>query len=80
MRQLTVLSRQWCHLCHDMVAELQPLVAGYPLEIVVVDVDEHPELEPVWGEWVPVLLADGVELCHYHLDPVAVRAYLAKIG
>ena len=26
--------------------------------------------------FLPVLEADGVELCHYHLDPVRVRSYL----
>ena len=36
----------------------------------------HPELEARWGEWVPVLLHGEHELCHYHLDEAAVRAYL----
>jgi thioredoxin reductase (NADPH) len=37
----------------------------------VIDVDEDPVLQSRYGERVPVLVADGKEVCHYHLDPVA---------
>jgi len=79
-RELTVLSRQWCHLCHDLLAALAPLAAEMGLAVRVVDVDEHPELEEQWGELVPVVLGEGNELCHYHLDEHAIRAYGRGIG
>lgn len=79
-RELTVLSRTWCHLCHDLLDELYPIAARLGLSVSVVDVDEHPELEERWGELVPVVLAEGRELCHYHLDPEAIRAYGLRIG
>jgi len=47
------------------------------MDFEVIDVDLHPDLEARWGEWVPVLLHGERELCHYHLDEAAVRAYLA---
>lgn len=72
---LTVLSREWCHLCHDLVAALEPVAHELGWEIVVIDVDQHAELEQKWDELVPVLLHGEVELCHYHLDEAAVRAY-----
>jgi hypothetical protein len=41
---------------------------------VEIDLDAHPTLEDRFSEWVPVLLlgepATGVEICHYHFDPV----------
>lgn len=74
-RVLTVLSREWCHLCHDMIDQLAPIAAELGWAVEVVDVDRHPELEARWDELVPVLLVDDVELCHYHLDEPAVRAY-----
>ena len=48
------------------------------------DVDADPVLEARYDELVPVLAAragSGMEkeLCHYHLNPDAVRAYLAEI-
>lgn len=74
-REFTVLSREWCHLCHDMVAQLEPLAAELGWSVKVVDVDRDPELEARWDELVPVLLAGAEVLCHYHLDEAAVRAY-----
>lgn len=75
---LTLYGRSWCHLCDDMLAALEPLRAQYGFEIEVVDVDTDPALEARFGELVPVLWVDGRELCHYHLDPAAVRAYFEK--
>ncbi|MCM8564882.1 glutaredoxin family protein [Thauera linaloolentis] len=74
-RTFTVLSREWCHLCHDLVAALEPIAQEYGWAIDVVDVDQHPELEARWDELVPVVLAGETELCHYHLDEAAVRAH-----
>lgn len=76
-REFIVLSREWCHLCHDLVAALAPLAAEFGWRVTVVDIDQHPELEARWDELVPVLLHGERELCHYHLDIPAVRAYCA---
>ena len=80
--QLTLMSRGYCHLCHDMEAALQPLLAEFGATLNVVDVDADPDLEARYDELVPVLLAgDGSthqEICHYFLSEEAVRAYFAK--
>ncbi|CAM5524666.1 glutaredoxin family protein [Thauera sp.] len=74
----TVLSREWCHLCHDLVAALEPIAAEHGWRIEVVDVDQDAILEARWDELVPVLLHGEHELCHYHLDEPAVRAYCSR--
>lgn len=74
-RRFTVLSRQWCHLCHEFIDALQPVAEEAGWSVEVLDVDLDPALEERWGEWVPVLLHGDTELCHYHFDPAAVRAY-----
>lgn len=78
--RLRLFSRDYCHLCHDMLAALEAL-RGEPgladFEIDVVDVDADPDLEARYGELVPVLVDDqGRELCHYFLDLPKVREYL----
>lgn len=92
MPVLTLFWREYCHLCHELLAQLLALreeigkesggEAAFTVEIQ--DVDADPALEALYDELVPVLVADvgtGREkrLCHYHLDPAAVRAYLAEI-
>ncbi len=77
--EFTLLSRSWCHLCDDMLSALKPLQEEFGFGVSVIDIDERPELEEQFGEWVPVLLVDSLELCHYHLDTMAVRAYLLNL-
>jgi len=77
--ELTLVSRSYCHLCHDMEAALAPLLEEFGATLKVVDVDADPALEAKYDELVPVLLhADG-ELCHYFLDVPKTREYLAGI-
>lgn len=50
---------------------------AFEFEIDVVDVDADPALEAKYNELVPVLEADGRELCRYFLDDAKVREYLS---
>ena len=77
--ELTLISRTYCHLCHDMQEALAPLLAESGARLVVLDVDADPELEARFNELVPVLLHEGVELCHHVLDVAKVRDYLGEI-
>jgi glutaredoxin len=74
---LTLYGRAWCHLCEDMHAALAPLLAEFGAQVEVVDIDADPALEARYNELVPVLVCEGVELCHYHLDEERVRAALS---
>lgn len=77
MRRLTLYSRQYCHLCHDMLAALEALRGEFSFELTVLDVDADPALLARYDERVPVLVAAEEELCHYFLDIDAVRSFLA---
>ena len=71
--------RAWCHLCEEMQEALNPLQAEIGFHLEYVDVDSDPALEVRFGELVPVLMAGDRELCHYSLDPGAVRDHFRKI-
>lgn len=75
MRHLTVFARAGCHLCEDMVLELERLKPELGFEYSVRDVDDDPELVSRYGERVPVLVADATELCCYFLDAQGLREY-----
>ena len=77
MPRLTLYSREYCHLCHDMLAALETLRGEFEFELQVLDVDADPALLARYDELVPVLTAGDDELCYYFLDAEAVRAYLA---
>lgn len=61
-----------------MRAALEPLLAGTGARLDVIDVDSDPTLRERYDERVPVLVCDGVELCHYHLDESRVRDVLGR--
>jgi predicted thioredoxin/glutaredoxin len=66
---LTVVHRHDCHLCEQMLAELQALGRTLSLPPVeVVDVDADPVLKRRHGLDVPVLLLDGTVVCRHRLD------------
>ena len=81
---MRLFSRDYCHLCHDMLAALEALRGeqGVPyFGIEVLDVDADPALEVKYDELVPVLVdGEGRELCHYFLDVAKVREYLGALG
>lgn len=80
MPSLTLMSRKYCHLCHEMELALIPLAAEFGVDIDVLDIDVDPELESLYNDRVPVLMHAGTELCHYRLEITKVRDYLSKIG
>ena len=81
LRQWTMLTRSYCHLCDDMRDALLPLIEGQGIEVGEIDVDADPRLESVYGERVPVLFAgaieEGQEICALRLDRTRVMAALA---
>ena len=73
---LVLYGRAWCHLCEDMRVALEPLAVAAGARLDLVDIDSDPALQARYDELVPVLLCDGIELCHYHLDEARVCATL----
>ena len=77
--KLTVLSREYCSLCEDLITALKVFQGRYDFDIEVIDVDSDPRLEEKWGDKVPVLLDGEREVCHYFLDHDAVDARLSRM-
>lgn len=78
MTEVTVYSRDYCHLCREMIEALEALGPQLGFSIRVVDVDADQALEARYGERVPVLEGSGQEICHYLLDRAALDAFLAR--
>jgi hypothetical protein len=66
---LTLLYREDCGLCEEMLSELEQLGRRVPLPPVrQVEVDSDPELARRHGLHIPVLLLDGSVVCRTRLD------------
>jgi len=75
--RLTVVHRQDCELCDEMLSELNALSRTLTLPpIDIVDVDSDPLLQRRHGLDVPVLLLDGSVVCRHRLDVAELRRLL----
>lgn len=75
---LTLYTRRHCHLCDEMLRDLEPYCLNRGLGLLQVDVDEDPVLFAKYTDAVPVLAADGVELCRYRLNHKALLELLGE--
>lgn len=75
--RLTVVHRQDCDLCDEMLSELNALGRTTSLPpIDIVDVDSDPVLQRRHGLDVPVLLLDGSVVCRHRLDAAELKRLL----
>ncbi len=72
----TIYSREGCHLCEVMLDDLLALIAGHDVQVRVVDVDDDEDTRRRYGLRIPVLEADGEEICSARLVPERVESVL----
>jgi glutaredoxin len=67
--KVELYGRGYCHLCEEMAVALRSLGVVF----TEIDVDADPRLDELYGENVPVLFKDGVEVCRHRLTPEAIK-------
>mgnify|MGYP001555362807 CR=1 FL=1 len=77
MKVIDVYSRRGCHLCEELMEELEPLLRGR-MQVRVHDIDTRPEWKARYGTRIPVVEYDGDVVCQYHLDPDALARILSS--
>jgi glutaredoxin-like protein DUF836 len=73
-----MLSRPGCHLCDEMRAEVDALLADRKTTWEVVDVDSDPKLSSRYGESIPVLFVNGRLFAKIRLPRLAPRLRLLR--
>ncbi|AQL43076.1 thioredoxin family protein [Halorientalis sp. IM1011] len=78
MPEVTVYSRENCHLCEEAKATVEAVASEVDAAVTVeeVDVDEDPELREEYGERVPYVLVDGTPKFKYRVDADDLRRAL----
>jgi glutaredoxin len=73
--ELTLITRNDCHLCEAAEAALARVLGrlgaelpelGYSAETI--DIDQHPDLLARYSDEVPVLLLDGEQVAFWRID------------
>jgi glutaredoxin len=84
--ELTLITRQGCHLCEDASNDLARVIARFTelhpdkqYSVEVIDVDSDPELIVRYSEEVPVLLLNGKQVSFFRIDVERVLDQLENL-
>jgi len=71
-----------CHLCEEMANRLSDFCFrrkdSIAIEIDIRDIEDNPDWFRQYREYVPVLVVDDEEVCHYFMDEQALLNALLK--
>lgn len=76
MSVLTLVGKPGCHLCEEMRALVEQVLRGTTVELLELNVQEHPELEARYVFEIPVLLLDGREIARHRTSEADLRKQL----
>ena len=77
---LDLYIKQGCHLCEDLLFQLQEIAEQRPFAINTIDITHDQELLAIHGEKIPVLQHGAHEICHYFLDLAALTQVLDDVN
>lgn len=75
---MTLLTRRACHLCGPVRATIAQVCAETGDRWREVDIDSDPDLRGEYGDQIPVVLVDGVQVAQYRLDAADLLAALGR--
>ena len=76
MSKITVYTRDYCHLCEQVIASLLSLQEELSLVLDFVDIDEDLELVKKYNADVPVVMHDNTVLFRHFFDETLLRQAL----
>ncbi len=79
MARVTLYGKPGCHLCDDARAIVERVRSQRPFELQEVDVTLDPAMHRVYGERIPVLVLDGVELFEFHVEEAVLMERLDRV-
>lgn len=80
-RRITILSRPDCHLCSVIEKMLRRIAEDppFPFSIEACNVDDDPDRRARYGERIPVVLCDGMEVSAGPCSEGALRRALIDV-
>lgn len=78
-KQLTVYSREGCHLCEEALKVLAQHGGGRRFELKVVDIDSDDDLLMRYLERIPVVECEGQVWFTYRVDPARLETLLERV-
>ena len=79
MPLVTLYGKPGCHLCDDARAVVEQVRSRRSFELQEVDVSLDPTMHREYGERIPVLAVDGVELFEFHVEEAVLLEQLDRV-
>ena len=79
MARVTLYGKPGCHLCDDARTIVERVRSQRPFELQEVDVTLDPTMHREYGERIPVLVLDGVELFEFHVEEAVLMERLDRV-
>lgn len=79
-RQVTLYTREGCHLCEDAKTQMLPLLPEFGATFREVDIDEDPILHDRYTNDLPVVFLGSRMVAQHRVNLADLRRELAKAG
>ena len=79
MITIEIMTKKDCCLCDDAKAIIEQVIAEFPAELKMTDIESDPELFERYQEKIPVVLINGEESFVYKVHPITLRKKLEKL-
>jgi glutaredoxin len=79
MALVTLYGKPGCHLCDDARRAVEQVRSQRSFELLEVDVSLDPTMNREYGERIPVLALDGVELFEFHVKEAVLIEQLDRV-
>ena len=77
--RFTLYTKPGCCLCDDAKDVLRAFMDEEPAELEEIDIESDPALMDAYGERIPVVAIDGVELFQYKVHPKRLRLVVRRL-
>jgi glutaredoxin len=77
-RDVTLYTREGCHLCDEAKAVITPLLPEFGAKLREVDIDDDSVLRDRYTDDVPVIFVGSQFFAKYRLDPALLRRKLEQ--
>lgn len=76
---IEILTKRDCCLCDEAKAIVQKVIANFPTQLIMTDIESDPDLFELYKEKIPVVKIEGEESFVYKVHPVTLGKKLDKI-
>jgi hypothetical protein len=78
VKTVEVITRKGCHLCDVVLGELDILRESLPFLVKMTYLEDDAEKTEKFGNDIPIVLVDGIEVCRHRLDRGALTGRLTE--